>query len=515
MVKINKNIYRIVLIATFLLVNGFILFALSQIFSFLNTGADRSSMLHLAVKSEQVYLPKIIWKDTLNPGRPMEKQTLGEIQKDYLDAWYVKQVAFKDNDSFGVNDFYTQSARKNIFRTIEDHISKKINIEATTTKHNAYLDFYSADGQLVVLTDKNVRELQKVYKNDTLIIKTETNVTYRVLLLLEDGFWKVRHLVKQKNELVQDTISFQKKHKVIDQQLWVHGKPFIIKGMNYYPQASPWDMFGDDFDIDLIAKDFDILTSLRLNTIRVFVQYEDFGEANVDQNKLYKLRQVLDLAQTKNLQVIVTLFDFYGDYSVLNWTLTHRHAEQIVSSFKDHPAILAWDLKNEPNLDFANRGKENVLDWLQEMAHQIRKFDPSHLITIGWSDAKSATLLADTVDLVSFHYYLDKNDFLSVYEQLKSRVEKPLVLQEFGLSSNRGLWSPLGNTEEDQASYYKYFSEILDQNNIHYLPWTLYDFTEVPASVVGRLPWHKHKQRHFGFIDKNNQKKKSYQYLNN
>ena len=92
----------------------------------------------------------------------------------------------------------------------------------------------------------------------------------------------------------------------------------------------------------------------------------------------------LDIAQRSGLKVIVTLFDFYGDYSVHNWTLTHRHAEQIITPFKTHKAILAWDIKNEPNLDFENRSKENVLAWLREMVEQIRRFDPNHLVTIGW-----------------------------------------------------------------------------------------------------------------------------------
>ncbi len=153
----NRNIYRILLILSFLVLNGGILYGISQVFLFLNTGADRTSMLNLTKKNQQVYLPKFIWKDTLNPGRVMESQTLSEIQQDYLDAWYVKNVAYKDNDSFGINDFYTQNARKNLYRTIDYNSSKKFHIEGTTIKHNTYLDFYSADGQLVVFTDKNVK----------------------------------------------------------------------------------------------------------------------------------------------------------------------------------------------------------------------------------------------------------------------------------------------------------------------------------------------------------------------
>lgn len=38
--------------------------------------------------------------------------------------------------------------------------------------------------------------------------------------------------------------------------------------------------------------------------------------------------------KAEKLKVIVTLFDFYGDYSVLDWTLNQRHAETIVAALK-------------------------------------------------------------------------------------------------------------------------------------------------------------------------------------
>ncbi|WP_316928988.1 hypothetical protein [Aquimarina agarivorans] len=96
---------------------------------------------------------------------------------------------------------------------------------------------------------------------------------------------------------------------------------------------------------------------------------------------------------------------------------------------------------------------------------------------------------------------------------MQSKTSKPLVLQEFGLSSNKGLWSPFGPSEKTQAEYYTTFKEILDRQNVHYLPWTLYDFTQIPTSVVGKLPWRKHKQKHFGFIDANGNPKKAFQFF--
>ena len=511
--KLNKNLYRAILILTFVVLNGFIIFGLSSVLGYLNTGADRSSMLHLPVESHQVYLPKTVWTSIDNPGREMEKQTLAELQNDYLNSWYIKNLAYKDNNKYGVQDFYTDSAQINIYKTIDYNKSHNIHIESTTLSHNLKLEFYSTDGQLVVLTDENVEEYQQLYKNKNIAFENTQTYDYKVMMLLEDGFWRVRHIVKStpKKE-IQDTIKKNLFAKVINDKIKIDNKTFTIRGINYYPQKTPWDMFGDNFDEEIIDCDFKIISDANLNTIRIFIQYEDFGKAQVRNDKLKKLEQVLNLAKKYNIKVIVTLFDFYGNYDIQDWTLTHRHAEKIVSSFKDHPSILAWDIKNEPDLDFDSRGEVTVKKWLEYMIKEVKKFDPNHLVTIGWYSTKAAENLTDRVDFVSFHYYL--KNFEEDYKELKINVpNKPLLLGEFGVSSYKGIWNPLGKSAQDQAEYHQTMQAIFKKENIAYLSWTLYDFENIPSSVVGSLPWRKNKQKHFGFMDKNGDKKPSFSFL--
>ena len=198
---------------------------------------------------------------------------------------------------------------------------------------------------------------------------------------------------------------------------------------------------------DTISKDFKIIKDAGLNSVRVFVQYEDFGKAEVSNKKLEKLKQTLDVAEENNLKVVLTLFDFYGDYSVLNWTLNQRHAETIVSTFKDHNALIAWDIKNEPNLDFESSGKDLVIAWLDKMIDLVKSVDTKHPVTIGWSNTTNASILKDRVDFVSFHYYEDLEGLDSAIKALKKEVpNKALVLQEFGISSYSGFWNPIGTT---------------------------------------------------------------------
>ena len=109
----NRNLYRVFLVLSFLALNALILFAISSVWSYLNTGADRASILHLQEEKSSTYLPKITWDISTIKGRPIEKQTLSEIERDYLRAWQVRNIAYETNDTYGLTDYYTDSIRVN------------------------------------------------------------------------------------------------------------------------------------------------------------------------------------------------------------------------------------------------------------------------------------------------------------------------------------------------------------------------------------------------------------------
>jgi hypothetical protein len=510
----NRNTIRIVLFSSFILLNLLLLLAINNVLTYLNSGADRTSMLHLEKETINTYLPKVVWESLQNPGRVMEPTTLKTIERDYLFSWYIKNQAHKTNKKNGIEDYYTIDTRANLYQSIEFNKKNKIAIESTTLKHNPKLEFYSADGQLVVFTDSNVIQYQKIFQSEKLITEIQDTATYKVMMLLEDGFWRVRHI--QKSPIVafaKDTVKANPPFKVIKKKLFKNNVEFTIKGINYYPKNSAWDTFGESFNLDTIAADFEIIRKAKLNTIRIFIQYDDFGKADVNPEKLKKLTQLLDLAEYKSLEVIITLFDFYSDYTPENWTLTHRHAEKIVSTFKNHKAVLAWDIKNEPNLDFENRDKGNVLSWLDHMITVIKENDPNHLVTIGWSNSTEATNLSDKVDIVSYHFYNALSDFEKENGALEKATSKPVVIQEFGVPSYRGLWNWFGENEEDQAQYHKKIQALFKKNKLAFVSWTLYDFPHVPDQVAGKWPWQKNRQRKFGFIGIDGKEKPAFPYI--
>lgn len=509
----NKNSYRFILIILFLILNFLVLYGLSSIIAFMNSGADRATILRLDKEPVNTYLPKVSWENHSNEGRTMEAQTLKAIEKHYLFSWFVKNNALSKNVTSGLADYFTENSFEELHKVITNNKLHKVTIDNTTLEHNLKLEFYSEDGQQAVLTDKNVVEFQNVYKDKKFLASIKDTSTYKAVLLLEDGYWRVRHFLKTpKQEIQKKTKSFGI-FEVKNKRIYKNGLPFTIKGINYYPKDSPWEMYGEKYDSLVIKKDFKIIKQANLNTIRIFVPYEDFGKADVKEDRLNKLKQVVTIARENNLFVIVTLFDFYSDYSVNNWTLTHRHAEKIVSECAKFDNILAWDIKNEPNLDFESRNKQNVIPWLESMIDCIKKFDQKHMITIGYSNKESAPILEDKVDFVSFHYYENPNDFLSSYNSLVKKINKPVIVGEFGLSSNRNIWNWFGDSKKRQADYHKEMQGYFKSNNVSFVSWTLYDFPTVPANVFGNKFWIKNKQRNFGFIDTMNNKKPSFLFI--
>ena len=199
------------------------------------------------IKKIDQYLPQLEWASLKNEGRVMDDQTLYAIQNDYLDAWYVKHVAFKTNTLTGINDYYTKTARKNIIKFIKQNNDKNISIVGTTLRHHPTLDFFSEDGKLAVITDKDVVEYKRIYQDETIVLENTEKSTFKIILLLEDGLWRIRHMIKEesvdnKNNFKPASINFNE-----------------IRGINYYPQDSPWDMFGDKYDTSIIEKDFKII----------------------------------------------------------------------------------------------------------------------------------------------------------------------------------------------------------------------------------------------------------------
>jgi len=514
--KKHLSIPFLLLVTSFTLVMILLFYGSSQLLAFFKTGADEAHIEILANDDvDQFYKPKVTSIAIgINEGRKMEEATYTKINRDYLASNYYQAKAIQSGKKEGLKDYFTKNTRDHIYNLIDTYEDQPHTLLSTTIEHFNKIHFYSEDGTIVSMQDEAISYQEWRDQNQTPVITNYDTSSYDVMLLLEDNFWRVRHKVKIGNAITLKTkidSLVPPKVWVQDDQIMVSDTIFRIKGINYYPQKYPWQKMWEKYDKIDFSKDFQAIRDLDFNTIRIFVPYNHFGQANVYEEELKKLVEVMDLAGQHHLKVVVTLFDFFLDYDISFWTLADRHVETIITRLKEHPALLAWDIKNEPDLDYKNIGESTVNQWLDFMIKRVRGYDKNGLITIGWSQPEYMYHLQSELDFLSFHFYRDPIELSSFLE--KNKFDKPLFLGETGKHTFSKWWFPFSKSQEDQYNYYEQVLGITKQHNIHYAIWTLFDFKNVPDNVAGKYPWQVNPQKAYGLINTHHKAKKSYSLI--
>ncbi len=476
-------------------------------------GAEPASALNIVPNVPPDLHVAISWEpDDAASGRQLDPLTRSQIEATYIRAWLQVNLSYQKGAPHGLTTYFTGPALAEVSAAVQRAHADGLAIEQADTAHRFQLHLYSAEGAIVALTDHNVTVAHVIRDGaGALVSVEETQADYAVVLLLEDGLWHVRHWVRQAAsgaDRAPTAPACPGCATIEGTSLRVGGAPFVVAGVNYYPQATPWDTFWPQYDPAVIDRDLSRIKGLGLNTVRIFVPYEQFGGPRVEPAMLDHLGDLLDRAQTQQLMVIVTLFDFRADYSLLHWPDADRQLETLLTRFAGHSAILAWDLKNEPDLDDKRVGAPIVDAWLNHIASLARSYDPNHLLTIGWSSPAAAARLVGAVDVVQFHFYAPAAELAHGYAALRAAAPaKPLLLGEFGLPTWNTIF-PNGHTEAEQTAYYADLrSRLRGLDSVGHLAWTLYDFANVPATVAGRWPWQTGPQAQMGIIRANGSEK--------
>lgn len=143
-------------------------------------------------------------------------------------------------------------------------------------------------------------------------------------------------------------------------------------------------------------------------------------------------------------------------------------------TYAEEPAIMAWELANEPR-PMRAAAIPAYKKWIAESAALIKKTDPNHLITIGTEGTmgtdESAALYKDihalpAIDYLTLHIWpknwgwfkaeaiaesmvqiKDKSTaYIAQHEQIAKELHKPLVIEEFGLPRDGHSFSPEATT---------------------------------------------------------------------
>jgi hypothetical protein len=273
---------------------------------------------------------------------------------------------------------------------------------------------------------------------------------------------------------------------VQENQLVLKDQPFFVRGVNYYPRHTPWEHFLTAGDLDEIERELELIAQTGFNTLRIFLWYEPLftcapEKAEPNPELFAKLDAFIALASERDLYLIITLNDLpdlYFRSLYTDWARYDAQTAFIVNRYQNEPAILAWDLRNEGDLDYGARDgngrftREAVLAWLTHTASIVKAKDAQHLITAGWWGDASET--ADLVDILSFHHWTGATRLTARIDTLKDQSNKPILIEEIGYPS----WGNDG--ELYQARALKDAIVVIEENQTAgWLIWSAFDF--VPA----------------------------------
>jgi endo-1,4-beta-mannosidase len=248
------------------------------------------------------------------------------------------------------------------------------------------------------------------------------------------------------------------------------------------------------------ARELDLIQAAGLNTIRIFLWYPALfdcpGSGLVPRAEAFaRLDGILALAAARDLHVLVTLNDL-PDLSIrplyTNPTIAAAYTAYIVDRYRAEPTILAWDLRNEGDIDITREQQSPaaVYRWLEETSKLVRATDPNHLITAGWLSNPISTDPA--VDFFSFHHWTEATAIFDRVRALRALSTKPVLLEEVG-------YSTFGGDRERQSRDLLAAVQAADQAGmLGWIVWTAFDFPTAVTCIQPACPSKDNGEHHFG-----------------
>ncbi len=275
-------------------------------------------------------------------------------------------------------------------------------------------------------------------------------------------------------------------------QFTYNGQPVKLKGMNYYPQLTPWAVMFDHWQGDAVNSDMARLQNLGANVVRVLIPYGNYDWTDksgaIDPKHLANLEQLVQAAGNHNLKVELTLFDFYSGAPAAGSAEEGQnltYITQMVKAFGDDDRIFAWDIHNEPDnygVWTDRRHPDLVIDWLRRMAAALHTLDHNHPVTVGygnyqnyWLKGPNGVYTTDFVDFISLHSY-DAGNIVAQIQNIKLQSSKPILLEETGWPTGPSC-NTLDYNEATQQRVYSIMVAAAQAQNIGGLfAWTLWDY---------------------------------------
>lgn len=208
----------------------------------------------------------------------------------------------------------------------------------------------------------------------------------------------------------------ENKVEIENKKLNVNGTEYFIKGICY----DPVPIGKTKRNFDTIDKDLLLMQEAGINTIRVYSPIDDLG--------------ILNKIDEAGIKVITSFgYNQNGYYDILNGTYI-----DYINKYKDHNAILLWELGNEYNYhpEWFNMNIDNWYLAMNNAAKKIKQIDKNHPVSTAHGEIpnKKAREMGSNIDIWGINVYR-WDDPTPLIEEWEKVSNLPLYFSETGSDS--------------------------------------------------------------------------------
>ena len=206
------------------------------------------------------------------------------------------------------------------------------------------------------------------------------------------------------------------KVEIENNKLNVNGTEYFIKGICY----DPVPIGKTKRNFNTIDKDLLLMQEAGINTIRVYSPIDDLA--------------ILNKINEAGIKVITSFgYNQNGYYDILNGTYI-----DYISKYKDHNAILLWELGNEYNYhpEWFNMNIDNWYLAMNNAAKKIKQIDKNHPVSTAHGEIpnKKAREMGSNIDIWGINVYR-WDDPTPLIEEWEKVSDLPLYFSETGSDS--------------------------------------------------------------------------------
>ncbi|MDB4401916.1 hypothetical protein N9169_00445 [Algibacter sp.] len=249
---------------------------------------------------------------------------------------------------------------------------------------------------------------------------------------------------------------------VSERQILVNENPYLIKGICYHPVPKG----SKDLSFDSLDQDLALMVEAGINTIRVYAPIDN--------------KDVLDKIHDAGLKVIIGFgYNQGGRFDILSGTFV-----DYINTFKNHPAILMWELGNEYNYhpEWFEGDIKNWYKALKEATDLAHENDTNHPVTTAHGDLPDALALSicTNIDVWGMNSYRWDNPE-AIFSEWEALSHKPMYLSEAGGDSYMTISRDgyeAGSNEKAQANANKNILNAIFKNQDICSGVTMFSFTD-------------------------------------